>query len=272
MSRPAREFPLPIVDLFGMPIARIDLADLLNYFHSAIDGFRQGETGSKSIVYANARSCVLFQRDVRYRQAMLAADLVYTDGNGPRLAARLAGDRLPPRMTGPDWIDELCQMCARHGHRLYLLGASPGVAERASHVLRERHPDLRLVGSRHGFFSSADEQGLLEEIQSTDPDLLILGMGSPRQEIWLMEHKDELQVPVMWAAGGALGYAAGTVRRPPLWMRRLSNGLAACCSSLGGSSRATCTTCRSSCSIRFVGRSRSALASGNVHRVRTPRR
>jgi N-acetylglucosaminyldiphosphoundecaprenol N-acetyl-beta-D-mannosaminyltransferase len=172
------------------------------------------------IAYVNAHTCNLVQSRAAGSGPVQHADLVYADGNGPRLAAWLAGDRLPPRMTGADWIHDLCAMCARERLTLYFLGAAPGVADEARRRLESRHPGLRVLGTRHGFTGGAGA-AVREEIARLRPDVLILAMGSPRQELWMVEHGAHLGVPVVWAAGGVLDYASGRLRRAPRWMIRL---------------------------------------------------
>lgn len=206
------------MDVLGIPVARLDLAGVLARVQQVI---RSPDRARLRLAYVNAHSCNLFFEDPAYRRALAQADLIYLDGNGPRLAAWLAGDRLPPRMTGADWIHDLCALAERDGFRLYFLGAHPGVAEEAAARLRRAYPGLQILGARHGFFTTEDEARLLDELRRTRPDILLLAMSSPRQEIWMARSGPELDIPIIWAAGGVLEYASGRVRRAPLWMRRL---------------------------------------------------
>lgn len=206
------------VDVLGIPVARLDLAGVLSRVERAIlspDGARL------RLAYVNAHSCNLLFHDAAYRRALGQANLIYVDGNGPRLAAWLAGDRLPRRMTGADWIHDLCALAQRQGFRLYFLGAHPGVAEEAAVRLGRLYPGLQIVGTSHGFFSRQDEAGLLDELRRARPDLLLLAMSSPAQETWMARAAPQLDIPVIWAAGGVLEYASGRLRRAPVWMRRL---------------------------------------------------
>jgi N-acetylglucosaminyldiphosphoundecaprenol N-acetyl-beta-D-mannosaminyltransferase len=207
-----------IVDVFGIPVARLDLAGVLRRVQEAI---RSPGPVPLCLAYVNAHSCNLFFEDPAFRRALTLADLIYVDGNGPRLAAWLAGDHLPRRMTGADWIYDLCTLAEEERYRLYFLGSAPGVAEECAARLRRLYPRLSILGLRDGFFLPEAEPALLEEIRRLHPDILLLGMSSPRQESWMAEKASELHVPVVWAAGGVLEYASGRVRRSPRWMRRL---------------------------------------------------
>jgi N-acetylglucosaminyldiphosphoundecaprenol N-acetyl-beta-D-mannosaminyltransferase len=125
-------------------------------------------------------------------------------------------------MTGADWIYDLCQLCSREGFRLFFLGAGAGVAEEAAVRLCAQFPSLSVVGVLDGFFPSEQQDAVLEAIRKAAPDILVLGMGTPRQEIWMAQHGPALEVPVIWGAGGVFDYASGRLPRPPWWMRRLA--------------------------------------------------
>jgi N-acetylglucosaminyldiphosphoundecaprenol N-acetyl-beta-D-mannosaminyltransferase len=174
------------------------------------------------IAYANAHTCNMLIENEDYRRAIRQVDLVYADGNGPRLAAWLSGSWLPPRMTGADWIYDLCQLCSRERFRLFFLGAGPGVAKEAAERLCAQFPSLSVVGVLDGFFPPEQQDAVFEAIQGAAPDILVLGMGTPRQEMWMAQHRHTLEVPIIWGAGGVFDYASGRVPRPPRWMRRLA--------------------------------------------------
>jgi N-acetylglucosaminyldiphosphoundecaprenol N-acetyl-beta-D-mannosaminyltransferase len=209
------------VDVFGVPIASLRLAELLEYIRLTVR--RAGHPHVPFLIgYANAHTCNMLIENEDYRRAIGQVDLVYADGNGPRLAAWLSGSWLPPRMTGADWIYDLCQLCSREGFRLFFLGAGPGIAEEAAKRLCARFPDLSVVGALDGFFSPEQQDAVLDAIRRAAPDILILGMGTPRQELWMAQQKRALEVPVIWGAGGAFDYASGRLPRPPRWMRSLA--------------------------------------------------
>jgi N-acetylglucosaminyldiphosphoundecaprenol N-acetyl-beta-D-mannosaminyltransferase len=212
-----------IANVMGMPLSRLTPADLLHAFEDAIVAWRQDAIPRSplTVAYANASSCNLFVENPTYRDAILATSLVYVDGNGPRIAAWFAGDHLPPRMTAPDWFDAFCDFCTQRDFSLFLLGAKEGVAARATDVLLARHPSLRIVGHHHGYFEAALARDVIDAVNDAHPDILVLAMGSPYQEHWMISHQDELSVPVIWGSGGAIDYISGSSPRPPLWMRRL---------------------------------------------------
>ena len=220
--RPTSDEPdLPTVDVFGVPIASLRLAELLEHIRLTVR--RAGRPHNPLLIaYANAYTCNMLVENEEYRRAIGQVDLVYADGNGPRLAAWLSGSWLPPRMTGADWIYDLCQLCSRERFRLFFLGAGPGVAKEAAERLCAQFPSLSVVGVLDGFFAPEQQDAVLEAIRKAAPDILVLGMGTPRQEMWMAQQKHALEVPVIWGAGGVFDYASGRIPRPPRWMRRLA--------------------------------------------------
>ena len=135
------------------------------------------------------------------------------------LAAWLLGQRIPERITYADWAWRLAAFAEAEGLSLYLLGARPGVAQEAARRLQARYPDLEIVGVRHGFFDNAagspENEAVVREINGARPDILLVGMGMPLQEYWLMENRDGLEVGVALTGGAVFDYVSGGLRRGP---------------------------------------------------------
>ena len=190
------------------------LGELLNQVGGLIEA-----GGPATVSYVNAHVLNLAARDPALLAFLQQVDLCYCDGNGVRLAARLLGQQLPERMTGADWIWDLAAM-AEGRWRLYWLGGAKGVTEQASAALCRRHPRLD-VGHDHGFHPAEgpEHAEVLAKIAAFAPDILLVGMGSPRQERWVAAHRSELQVPVVWCLGATADFVAGVVPRPgPPWL------------------------------------------------------
>jgi N-acetylglucosaminyldiphosphoundecaprenol N-acetyl-beta-D-mannosaminyltransferase len=104
---------------------------------------------------------------------------------------------------------------------IYLLGGEEGVAIRAKDKLQEQFPGLSVVGARNGFFDFHDDGEIVRDIVNNDTDLLIVGMGVPRQELWLTKNKEALtEVKISIAGGAILDFISGNVHRAPVWMRK----------------------------------------------------
>ncbi len=178
------------------------------------------EGGPHIIVTSDTSAIVRAQEDKELRTIINEADLATMDGQGVVLCARLLNFPVNSRVPGVDMMERLCEICARLGRPIALLGATPGVADEAARVLEARYPGLRVAYCHHGYFAPEDEARIVAEIQRARPAALFVAMGIPKQEKWIRAHIDELQVPVCMGVGGSLDVIAGKVKRAPAWMQR----------------------------------------------------
>ena len=171
-------------------------------------------------VAMNVAKFVNLQRDAELQRDVFGADLVSVDGMGILIGARMLGVRAPERVTGVDLMETLLARCEREGFRPYLLGARPEVLEQAVRELARRHPSLRLAGSRHGYFTAAEEAEIVADIRAAAPDCLFVGMPTPRKERFMARHRDALGASFVMGVGGGIDILAGHVRRAPVaWQR-----------------------------------------------------
>lgn len=189
-------------------------------FLDALDEFIREGTPHQ-VAYVNVDSINRAFLDRKYREILDTCDLVYPDGMGVVYASWVFGHSLKERVTAGDLIPALCKRCVANGYRLFLLGGEPGVVEQARNELLEDYPDLQIVGARHGFFSDGDSHELIEEVRRAKPDILMVGMGVPKQEKWLRRYLNELGVPVAWGVGALFDFISGRFPRAPVWMRKL---------------------------------------------------
>jgi N-acetylglucosaminyldiphosphoundecaprenol N-acetyl-beta-D-mannosaminyltransferase len=151
-----------------------------------------------------------------------AADLCIPDGVGLLWAARRVGQPLPERVTGSDGVPLISERAANKGWRLFLLGAGPGVAERAAMVLMARYPGLLVAGACAGSPADADAPEIIERIRAAQPDVLFVAYGAPKQDFWIAKHGAAAGVPAMMGVGGSLDFLVGVQKRAPGWVRRLN--------------------------------------------------
>ncbi len=194
------------------------------------------------VVTVNPEMVMGSRRDQELAVILREADLVTADGVGIVWAARQLGgppdrtsdrtsDRMPvkppvkpnkplKRITGVELTDALLQLAANSGYHIYLLGAAEGVAAEAARRVTASCPGLKVAGVHHGYFRPDEEPAVVREIFQLQPEILLVGMGSPHQEKWIRHHLHELGVPVCIGVGGTLDILAGTARRAPAWMQR----------------------------------------------------
>ncbi len=151
-------------------------------------------------------------------EAVQNADLVLPDGVGVVYGAKILGTPLKGKLPGIDFATELMRRMASRGGRVYLLGAKPGVAEMAGERMRQQFPGLIICGTHDGYFQ--DDAPIIEEINALQPDLLLVCLGAPKQELWMHRNRPVLKVGLMAGLGGSLDVFAGTVKRAPVFFQK----------------------------------------------------
>jgi len=176
-------------------------------------------SGQKSFgVAINPEKLYQAAQDGELMAALAQADMCICDGVGVALAARLLHGRWLKRCTGCDLFFRLIARAAEKGWRVFLLGASPESNLAACEVLSRQYPGLRIVGRRDGYFTDSGE--IVRQINAGGADLLFVAMGSPRQELWIAEHRQELDAPFCMGVGGTFDVVSGKARRAPAVFRR----------------------------------------------------
>ena len=170
--------------------------------------------------YLNTHTFSLGLDHASFREIIAASDLLYADGMSVVWAGRWLGRRIPERLSAADYFETFCRRCARENVSLYLLGGSDGVSQAAAAVLAERVPGLNIAGTDRGYFAEEESRSVIQRINASGADVLIVGMGSPRQESWVTRHARDLTVPVRWTVGALFDYFAGREPRAPRWLCR----------------------------------------------------
>jgi N-acetylglucosaminyldiphosphoundecaprenol N-acetyl-beta-D-mannosaminyltransferase len=181
-------------------------------------------SGRGGLVFTpNVHHVVLAQNDPEFRAAYGSADLSIADGMPVVWASRLLGPRIPERVAGSDLVLPLARRAAAAGWRLYLLGGGQGVAEEAAGRLRAE-TGVEIVGAEGPLVrldGPDDTPGALDRIRSAKPHLLLVGLGAPKQEVWMHRHRSALAPAVALGLGASLDFAAGRIARAPLVVSRL---------------------------------------------------
>lgn len=171
------------------------------------------------VVTPNPEIIMAAREDSQLREHLARADLVLADGIGVIYGAKLLGTPLQSRLPGIDFATALLWELAQKGGSVFLFGAKPGVAEQAGERLCALFPGLVLAGSHHGYFQEDDI--IVEAINAARPDLLLVCLGCPKQERWMFQHQETLDVGLMAGLGGSLDVFAGNVKRAPTLFQKL---------------------------------------------------
>lgn len=201
--------------LFGLSVAAVTLDQAVAQAERAI-----ARRERHLVAVVNAAKIVKLSTDRLLRESLLAADVTLADGQSIVWASRLLRQPLPERIAGIDLFEALLGLADREHHRVFLLGARSDVLADACQTVRRRWPGAVLCGARDGYFRDEQSSEIAAEITAARPDMLFLGMTTPRKEIFLGTYADRLGVPVLHGVGGSFDILAGITRRAPdTWQR-----------------------------------------------------
>lgn len=202
-------------DCLGIPVDLVDRGRALELVFELLS-----RPGGQWIATVNPEIVHAAWHNPELAQALKGAALSLADGIGLVWANRLFGGSLRERVPGVEVLDACLGSCAAQGWPVFFLGAVPGVAAEAARRAAARWPGLAVVGTYHGYFGTDDDGRVLRTITAAAPRLVAVGMGHPRQEIWLARNMPYLPGAVGFACGGSIDILAGRVRRAPAWARR----------------------------------------------------
>ncbi len=209
-----------IVEVLGVPVFRGGRDAAVQRIISAIDDGRR-----MHVIALNVNSIMYARKNRELMDAFRGADLVLPDGTPLLWAARLLGRRITGRVTGTDILLSLCEASARKGWSCFFLGAEPATTDALTRRLNGRFPGLRISGSfsppRHRAFPARVSEQMRAAVNRAHPDILWVGLGAPKQEIWLHKNLPALQVGMAAGVGAAFDFLGGTVPRAPRIMQSL---------------------------------------------------
>lgn len=211
--------------LFGMKIDTLRMAEAVEQL---LTWAYRPDGRCRYIVTPNVDHAVMFQEHAGLRQAYADASLVLADGFPVLIAARLLRRNIPERVPGSDLVPTLFDSVASLPQtklRVYLLGAGPGVAEQAAKNIERRWPNVEVVGTYSpplGFDKDdMENEAILDRIAIARPDILVVGLGAPKQELWVHRYRTRITAPVALCVGATIDFLAGEKPRAPVWMRRV---------------------------------------------------
>lgn len=200
-------------------IDRLTFAQALD----AIEGLVSGAHGG-AVFTPNVDHVVLAEEDPRLRDAYQAASLSLVDGMPLVWCSGLLGQRLPEKISGSDLVRPLMQRSAQRGWRVFMLGGLPGAAEAAAQALLRDFPDLIIAGTYAPFIDlnkpRSERAEVIARIKQAQPHIVLVGLGAPKQELWIHESLAALKPAVLFGIGASIDFMAGVVPRSPRWMSR----------------------------------------------------
>lgn len=197
--------------ILGCKVSLITMAELNSYIISKVK-----HNLKEAILNVNINCINLAQKHTWLKQVLNQTDIVFCDGDGVRLGASILGVNLPEKITYNRWIWDLAQISVDNNMSWYLFGSSENVIARSKEVLSKKFNDLNIIGFRSGYFNETlDNKDIIKEINTLKPNILILGMGMPKQEKWLFENIDKLDVNIILTGGAVFDYVSGNTKMTP---------------------------------------------------------
>lgn len=218
------------IPLFGVSIDAVTLGEAAE----VVLGWANTDTRGglvRYVVTPNLDHVIRLREDPAFRRAYRDASLVVADGMPLVVAGRVFGEPIPERVAGSDLVPRLFDRASRDRNapplRVYLLGAAPGVADRAATRIEQAWPGVRVVGTHSpplGFErDDVENERILEHIAQRKPEILLVGLGAPKQELWVWNHRSRISANVALCIGATIDFLAGERSRAPKWMQE--NGL-----------------------------------------------
>lgn len=177
------------------------------------------------VVTPNVDHIVQLERGGPLTEVYKSADLILTDGKPLLWISKWYGTPIKEKISGSDLFPRLCALAAEKGYKMYFLGAAEGVAAKAAENLEKRFPGLQVVGTYSPPFGfekdEAEMEKIKQQIKNATPHILIVGLGCPKQELFILHHKDEFGVPISLGLGATLDFEAENIKRAPKWMSNI---------------------------------------------------
>ncbi len=203
------------IKLLGVPVDAISYSGWMQ----RIGEWIEAGDGAHHVCTVNPEFIMIAQGDPIFFNILNRADICVPDGVGLLWGSQRLGARLPERVTGSDGVPIIARRAAEQGWKLFFLGAADGIAERAAAVLRKKYPKLVVSGAYSGSPAEAEEDEIVDRINASGADILLVAYGAPKQDLWIARNLPRLDVAMAMGIGGSLDFIAGVVPRAPRWMR-----------------------------------------------------
>ncbi|MFY9413266.1 MAG: WecB/TagA/CpsF family glycosyltransferase [Tepidanaerobacteraceae bacterium] len=203
------------IDILGVLLDRIDYHEACTRVENYLKSHDR-----KVIVTPNAEIIMAARNNRDMMEVLNDADICLPDGIGVVIASRIFGKPLQERTTGFDFMIKILKLAEIQGLSVFLLGGKVGVPEQAAAKIRELFPGLEIAGTHHGYFEDEEKDEIIDIINDKEPDILLVAMGFPKQEKFMIENKDKLKFRVAMGVGGSFDVLSGNVSRAPVFMQK----------------------------------------------------
>jgi N-acetylglucosaminyldiphosphoundecaprenol N-acetyl-beta-D-mannosaminyltransferase len=223
ISPAAEKIDVETVSVWGVPFASVTMQGCLDFIDRWIVAYRRRAVPSGYTVTANLHYVMLHHEHPRMAEVTREASLIIADGMPIVWRSRLGAKRLPERVAGADLIYDIAKLAAQKGYRLFLFGAAEGVAQQAGERLSQMYPGLQLAGCYTPPFrplSEAEEAAMIQQIRDTKPDIMLVALGQPKGELWVLDHYRDVGAAMMIQVGASFDFIIGKVHRAPKFFQK----------------------------------------------------
>ncbi|MEA4972566.1 N-acetylglucosaminyldiphosphoundecaprenol N-acetyl-beta-D-mannosaminyltransferase [bioreactor metagenome] len=196
--------------ILGVPF---DTGNMKDAADSAVE--MMGESGQHIICTPNPEIVMEAQNDAELMGILRAADMVTPDGVGILWASKYSEVKINERVSGYDLVINIFERIKNTDYTVYMLGGAPGVAEKAAEVISQKYEGLKIVGVHDGYFNAKDENNIISDIKKLQPSLLLVGLGSPKQEKWIYNNLRLTGAKLAIGIGGSFDVMSGNIKRAP---------------------------------------------------------
>lgn len=204
-------------DILGVNINTLNKAQSVDRIMQFIK-----EPSTKVVFTPNSEIIMIARENEELMNILNSSDLLIADGIGVVWGGRLLGYKIPERVTGFDTMTELLSIGGTNGSvSFYLLGSSEEVIQTTVHNLKNKYPNINILGYHNGYYNQDEEKNIIEDINRLSPDILFVAFGAPKQEKWIYENKENLNVRVCMGIGGCFDTIAGKTKRAPKIFQKL---------------------------------------------------
>lgn len=203
------------IDIHDVPIDNVSMDEALDAVLEML------KTKEKHMIFTpNAEIIMQANRDPELNSILNKAHLVVPDGAGVILASKILGKRLKEKVSGIDLVKRIFASTAKKSIGFFILGGKPGVAEKASINIVSEYPKAKVCGYRNGYFSNQEIPDIIKHINDSKAEILLVGLGAPKQEKWIYNHIQDLNCKIAMGIGGSIDVFAGTATMAPEFIRK----------------------------------------------------
>ena len=209
------------IDVLGVRVNIVQIPEVVDAMSRWIDD-RDGTC--HQIVNTGMHGIMVAHRDAEFKDILNSSDLFFPDGISMIWTARLRGHSIRKKKTGPELLREFCKVANERGYSNYFYGDTPETLQSLAEKFKLEFPRLKIVGSYSPPFrpiTPAEDEEIIRNINASGADVLWVGLGCPKQERWIFDHKERLNVPVAAGVGAYFKFHSGQIKRAPSWIGNL---------------------------------------------------